>query len=261
MIPLHSDRPRILIEQPWVTWGLIALCATIFALQVEVGPETSQRWVLGLGAIPAVLVGEAQLVPALALVPDWATLITYQFLHGDAYHLIFNMAYLWVFGDKVEDAMGHLRFLVFYLLCGALAALVHLAADPSSTVPIIGASGAISGVLGAFLLLYPKVRILVPLVFFIPFYLPAYLLLAFWIGYQIYSALGLGAGASPVAWWAHIGGFAVGLALVIPFRHKTIPLWGDNVLPRGLRLMPRGRWHAHNKGEVDDPPDRKRPWS
>ena len=212
--------------------------------------------------IPAVLAGEAQLVGELVLVPSWVTLITYQFLHGDATHLIFNMAYLWVFGDKVEDAMGHLRFGVFFLLCGVLAGVAHLAADPSSTIPIIGASGAISGVLGAFLLLYPKVRILVPLVFFIPFYLPAYLLLAFWIGFQVYSALGFGAGAgaSPVAWWAHIGGFAAGLALIIPFRHKTIPLWGDNILPRGLKLMPRGRWHSHNRAE-EEKPDRRGPWS
>ncbi len=237
-IPLHDKNPRVTIGLPWVTWGLIAACILVYLWQNSLGEAAAQRAAFSLGMVPAVLLGDAQLQPGLALVPEWATLVTYQFLHGDLLHLVFNLAFLWVFGDNIEDAMGHARFPVFYLLCGALAALAHGLADPGARIPVIGASGAISGVLGAYLLLHPTAKILVPVILFIPFYLPAYLLLILWIGFQVYSATLPGAAASGVAWWAHIGGFVAGIALIPLFRHRTVVSSGGRIT-KGLKF--RGR--------------------
>ena len=181
------------------------------------------RLAFGLGMIPATVTGEAELPGDYYLVPPLATLVTSMFLHGGLMHLLGNMLYLWVFGDNVEDAMGHLRFVAFYLLCAVSAAIIYTWTDPSSTVPTVGASGAISGVLGAYLLLFPhaRVRTLVTLGFFIHItFLPAWVLLVVWIGFQILSHASqpLDPQAGGVAYAAHIGGFVAGLALILPFR-------------------------------------------
>ena len=235
-IPLHDDNPRILIAQPWVTWGLMLVSILVFLGQVLAGPMVSQRLILGLGLIPATLTGQAELPPEFTLVPPAATPFTSLFLHGSALHLIGNMLYLWVFGDNVEDAMGHRRFLVFYLLCGLVAGLATVMSSPGATVPTIGASGAISAILGAYLVLHPRARVLVPVILFIPFYIPAFVLLILWIGVQVFSAATTGPFGGGVAWWAHIGGFFAGAILVVPFRYKTVPLFGGDDLPSGLRL-------------------------
>ena len=238
-IPLHDKTPRVLIKVPWVTWGLIIACALIYLLELDARPGEVQRLMLGLGMIPAALTGQAELPAELSLVPPVATLVTHQFLHGGVLHLGLNMAYLWVFGDNVEDAMGHLRFLLFYLLCGAIAALAEVVSAPGQTTPLIGASGAISGILGAYLVLHPNARVLVPIVI-IPLYLPAYLLLLLWIGFQIYAVTAFPDVAQDgVAWWAHIGGFLAGLLLIVPFRHKAIPLWQGRDLPSGIEMTVR----------------------
>ncbi len=235
-VPLHDKTPRILIAQPWLNWGLIAACSLVYLAESSAGTMAFERLTLGLGMIPATLTGQASLPPELTLVPPAATLVTYQFLHGGWLHLLLNMAYLWVFGDNIEDAMGHGRYLLFYLLCGVAAALAQIVAAPELTAPLVGASGAISGVLGAYLVLHPRARILVPVVF-IPLYLPAYLLLIFWIGFQFYAATALpSASDGNTAWWSHIGGFFAGMALIVPFRHKAIPLWGSPDLPSGLEV-------------------------
>ncbi len=238
-IPLHDKNPRVLVKVPWVTWGLIVACVLIYLLELDAAPGELQRLLLGLGMIPASLTGQAELAADLTLVPPAATLVTHQFLHGGLLHLGFNMAYLWVFGDNVEDAMGHLRFLLFYLLCGTIAALAEVVSAPGQTAPLIGASGAISGVLGAYLVLHPNARVLVPIII-IPLYVPAYLLLLVWIGFQIYSVAYLPDVAQDgVAWWAHIGGFVAGLLLIAPFRHKAIPLWQGRDLPSGIEMTVR----------------------
>ncbi len=161
------------------------------------------------------------------------------FLHGGGLHLGGNMLFLWVFGDNIEDAMGHGRFILFYLLGGIAAGLIQTLAGPSSQVPTIGASGAVAAVLGAYLILHPRAKILVPIVIF-PVYLPAVFVLLLWIGFQVFTALGGGGGG--VAWWAHIGGFVTGALLIVPFRHNSLPLFGgaDN-LPSGLRIR-KGFW-------------------
>ncbi len=243
-IPLHDNTPRYLIARPWTTWSLIPITAICFLIQMVSGNEGGLRLIYGLGVIPATLSGEAQLADELVLVDPVITLLSYQFLHGDFMHLFGNMLFLWVFGDNVEDAMGHVRFLIFYLLCGALAGLAQLLVDPASTTPLIGASGAISGILGAYLILHPRAKVLVPVIV-IPLYLPAWLLLIFWFGFQFF-ALANGSGESNVAWWAHIGGFVAGVMLIPLFRYKAVPLFGLGdppggvTLRRGVGWQPRG---------------------
>jgi len=156
MIPLHDDNPTTI--RPLVTITIIVLCVLVFLWELSLGPEGLQRAVYAFGAIPAVLFDRVELNPALAVIPAELTLVTSMFMHGGWMHLISNMLYLWIFGNNIEDAMGHGRFILFYLLCGLAAALAHAALDPGSRVPMIGASGAISGVLGAYLLLYPHAR-------------------------------------------------------------------------------------------------------
>ncbi|MGO1117418.1 rhomboid family intramembrane serine protease [Rhodovibrionaceae bacterium A322] len=234
-LPLYDNNPRRLIARPWVTWGLILLNILIFGVSVSEGQRGFLETVFGWGFIPAVFSGQDQLASDLYQVPSFLTLFSSQFLHGGFLHLAGNMLFLWVFGDNIEDAMGHKRFLVFYLLCGLAAGLIHFAADPGSRIPTVGASGAISGVLGAYLLLHPRAKVLVP-IFFIPLFVPAFVLLIFWFAMQVLSAAGSSADMAGVAWWAHIGGFLVGMGLVVPFRYKTVPLFDGRRPPRGIRL-------------------------
>lgn len=236
MFPIGDDTPRLRIERPYVTWGIIAVCILLFLLEVSGGAVFAQRMSLGLGVIPAVLTGAAELRPDLAIVPAWATLGTSMFLHGGVLHLFGNMLFLAIFGDNIEDAMGHGRFLLFYLLCGIAAALAHVAVAPLAGQPMIGASGAVSGVLGAYLLLYPKSWVTI-LVVWLPLVLPAWVLLGLWFLLQLFSAFGGGDGG--VAWWAHVGGFLAGLALVVPLRYGTVPLGGGGHYPKGVRLRSR----------------------
>jgi membrane associated rhomboid family serine protease len=246
-IPLYDRNPRVLIAWPWVTWGLILGCAAIFAVQLSLGPRGQEHLVYGLGLIPATLIGDVQLHPDLRLAPPPVTLVTYMFLHGGLLHLGGNMLFLWVFGDNIEDAMGHRRFVFFFVLGGALAGLAQALVEPGARVPIIGASGAIAAVLGAYLVLHPRAKILVPIVIF-PVYLPAVLPLLFWIAFQVFAAMSGGAGN--VAWWAHIGGFVAGAILIVPLRHNSLPLWGVSKLPGGLRL--RKAWQRKNPDETRD---------
>jgi membrane associated rhomboid family serine protease len=148
------------------------------------------------------------------------------FLHGGFMHLIGNMLYLWIFGNNIEDAMGHLRFVLFYLVCGVAAAMSHALTDAGSVVPMIGASGAISGVLGAYLLLYPRahVLVLIPLGFFMRLmYVPAGFVLGLWFLLQLISgSVSVGQGGGGVAWFAHVGGFLAGMILVGFFKHRSV---------------------------------------
>ncbi len=245
-IPLHDKNPRILIARPWVTWGVILACAAVFAVQSSLDPRAQWQLVLGLGLIPATLVGDIPLPPELYMVPPVVTLVTYAFLHGGFMHLAGNMLFLWVFGDNIEDAMGHRRFMAFFLVGGAVAGLAQALVEPGSRVPIVGASGAIAAVLGAYLMLHPRAKILVPILIF-PIYMPAMVPLLFWIAFQVFTAMSGGGGG--VAWWAHIGGFVAGAILIVPLRHNSIPLLGVSKLPGGLRF--RKAWRRG----ADDPQD------
>ncbi|NWG45861.1 MAG: rhomboid family intramembrane serine protease [Alphaproteobacteria bacterium] len=225
MFPIADDNPTR--TRPVVTYGLIGLNIVVSLWQWALPPEPAREMVYALGMIPAVLFGSQTLPPEIALVPAWMTIFTSMFLHGGLLHLAGNMLFLWIFADNVEEAMGRAPFVVFYLLCGIGAALGQALLDPGSTVPMVGASGAISGVLGAYILLYPHatVRTIVIFGFFVQLlHVPAYVVLGLWFAIQLASGLMSPAGEAGVAFWAHIGGFLAGLALVPLFRRRHIAL-------------------------------------
>jgi membrane associated rhomboid family serine protease len=230
ILPLYDDNPTH--TRPVVTVSLIALCTLAFVWEALHGPQAAEAIVYAFGAIPAVLVGGRQLAPELDIVPPALTVLTSMFVHGGLWHLLGNMLYLWIFGNNVEDAMGHGRFVVFYVACGVAAVLAQALPDPSSTTPMVGASGAISGVLGAYMLLYPNARVTLglPLGFLI-FNLGrfrALWVLALWFAMQL--AMNVLASSGPgqdggVAFRAHIGGFVAGVVLIPLFKQRDVPLW------------------------------------
>jgi membrane associated rhomboid family serine protease len=226
MIPLRDDNPST--SKPVVTFALVAICVLVFLWQFSLGGDGGQRAIYALGVIPAVLLGGQQLPPELQVVPPTFTILTSMFMHGGWMHLIGNMLYLWIFGDNVEDSMGHGRFLAFYLLCGVAAALAQAIPEPGSEIPMVGASGAISGVLGAYLLLHPHARVLVVVPFGFILHtmrLPAGMVLALWFVLQLLSTAMAQPGEGGVAFRAHIGGFVAGMLLVGIFKRRDVRLF------------------------------------
>jgi membrane associated rhomboid family serine protease len=222
------------MKRPAATRAVIAVCVAVYVLTFY-GPLGADWVVAGFGLIPAVLFGTEALPEGLPFVPVWATLVTSIFLHGSPLHLLGNMLFLWVFGDNVEDAMGHGRVLVFFLLCGTAAGLAHAFAYPDSTRPLIGASGAVSGVVAAYLILYPRVRMWALFLHGIPLRLPAYGAIGFWFALQLISAFL--SGDSDVGWFAHLGGFLAGAVLTRPLRRRYDPVLA-RVEAQGLRPSP-----------------------
>jgi membrane associated rhomboid family serine protease len=222
VIPLRDVIPSR--TTPYVTVALIVLNTLAFLYQVSLG-EAVNEFILDWGLVPAAF--------------SWATVLTSMFLHGGLLHVAGNVLYLWIFGDNVEDRMGHGRFLAFYLLCGASAAIAQTIVIPDSIVPMVGASGAIAGVMGAYFVLYPKSRIvtLVPIFFFIQILeVPAIFFLGIWFLMQFMSGVGSIAsatGAEPgggVAFWAHVAGFVTGISGVVVFRRperQRVEWWND----------------------------------
>ncbi|MEW5826059.1 MAG: rhomboid family intramembrane serine protease [Candidatus Bipolaricaulota bacterium] len=222
--------------QPWEAEELSpppAFDPQAYSLHVRTGKDpsvyplsASDAFIAQYALVPAEFLRGVDLPPTIP-VPIWLTLISSLFLHGGLMHLVGNMLYLWVFGDNVEDAMGRARFLLFYLLCGAAAAMAQIAFSPSSSIPLLGASGAIAGVLGAYLTLFPTARVLtlIPIFFFVRLVaVPAVLVLGIWFALQLFNGVGSLGVSSGVAWFAHIGGFLAGLALVFVFRRRSAPL-------------------------------------
>ena len=221
MIPLRDRNPRS--TTPFVTVSLIIVNVLVFLYQLSLGPRVGEAFAFTFGMIPAriplAFSAGAQVTVGQAFFP----LFTSIFLHGGFLHLAGNMWFLWVFGDNVEDRLGHARYLLFYLLCGLGAGLAHTFVNLNSTIPAVGASGAISGVLGAYLILFPGARVLtlIPLiVFFFTVELPAFILLLYWFLIQSLSGLSSlgGREGGGTAWWAHIGGFLLGILLVLLMR-------------------------------------------
>lgn len=255
MIPLKDDNPTL--QTPWVTYAiLIALGVVWFTVQgAGFDSRILAASVCNLGLVPGEVTGQAAVgtgVPmgdGLACVVDteainMLTPFTSMFLHGGWGHLAGNGIFLWVFGNNIEDSMGKVRFIIFYLLCGLAAAAAQVAVNPASPIPMVGASGAISGVLGGYLLLYPKVRVstlFIWIIFIQVIRLPAYVLLLFWIGYQV--LLGLpqlteaGAEGAGVAFWAHIGGFVAGMALIKLMARKEL-------VEAHRRLLQQSTWRG-----------------
>jgi membrane associated rhomboid family serine protease len=256
MIPLRDDVPSRTF--PLVNITLIALNVLAFLWEMSLGPHI-ERALMQVAVVPLLFTGgDGSLGPGDVLTSAFDPQLSFRvffsmFLHGGFAHIFGNMLYLWIFGDNVEDRMGHGRYLVFYLLCGWLASYAHVLSDPGSRLPSIGASGAIAGVLGAYFLLYPHARVVVawppPLLFFLPLMqIPALIMLGLWFLQQF--LFGLGSLAFPtegggVAFWAHAGGFVAGLALVRLFergerRPAARDLWWED--PRYQRQRRFDRW-------------------
>jgi membrane associated rhomboid family serine protease len=223
LIPLRDD--NLIRNRPAATIAIIAACVVVFLFQLSLTGRGQRILALGYGMIPSVLFGTQRLSAAVPHAPPWLTILTSMFLHGGFLHIIGNMVYLWVFGQAMEDALGSVRFVIFYLLCGVAAALTQAFVEPAAAVPMIGASGAISGVLGGYLVLFPRARILVLLIWGLitPLNLPAKALLLWWIAIQVISILISTQEEGGVAWYAHVGGFATGMALVWMFRPQRLP--------------------------------------
>ncbi len=215
MIPLRDENPTY--RTPVLTVAFIIICVLAFLMQIAGGPQEAQRIILSYGLIPGVLLGSVELPPELAVIPPALTLVTSMFMHGGWMHIIGNMLFLWIFGNNIEDVLGHVRFLIFYLLCGLAAAASQILVAPASQIPMVGASGAISGVLGAYIILFPRARVLtlVFLGFFVTTVrIEAVWFLGIWFGMQLIQGLAAPPDAGGVAFWAHIGGFAAGVVLL-----------------------------------------------
>jgi membrane associated rhomboid family serine protease len=213
MIPIHDDNPRRLF--PFITIFFIVMNAAVFIYQLLLSQDDYIAFLYNYGAVPDLIIRGQHLY----------AIFTSMFLHGGVLHLLGNMLYLWIFGDNIEGICGHGRFIAFYLLCGVIAFASHFVFDPFSSIPMVGASGAISGILGAYAVRFPhaRVHVLLPLFPFIWIWrtvrLPAIIVLGFWILLQVFNALFASAG-SGVAWFAHVGGFIAGLLLIRKFEKR-----------------------------------------
>ena len=250
MFPL-SDPDLIRRSKPVITYGLIIINAVVFLYELTLGSLENTVFFYRWGLIPAELaqgldftalrLGSSETVDIQTTlfgmaVPAWGTVFSSMFIHGGFMHFIGNMVFLWVFGDDIEDKLGHVKYLLFYLVCGLAAAWAHVALDMDSQVPTVGASGAIAGILGAYLLLYPfsRIRTLVVFFFITVIRLPAVVILGFWFVMQLFSGLGSlvpGMQSGGVAYWAHVGGFVAGVLLIALY----LKLRGEPVWPRYRR--------------------------
>ena len=223
-IPLHDSTPLKVIRFQMVTVGIILANTVLF---ITTGAFATDQALLavagGFGLVPGEFTGALTNPVGYNPLPEPVTLITYQFLHASWMHLISNMLFLWVFADNIEDAFGYFAFVLFYLLCGIAGALAHVLMSPASTAPLIGASAAVSGVIGAYMLLYPRARVWILLFFRIPLRISAIWVLGGWFLLQIFSVLTTDQSAEvEVAWWAHIGGFVAGLAITFLLRSRLL---------------------------------------
>lgn len=223
-LPLHDRNPIGHIRFPYVNYTLIGITIVVFAIQSILPQSGFDALTVQFGTIPAVL--NDTVAPPTTWLPKEATLFTYAFLHVDWMHLLSNMLFLWIFGDNIEDALGHVRYLIFYFLCSVFAAYAHIWMNGDSFGPLIGASGAVAGVMGAYVLLFPHARLFVLWMVAIPIPLPipAFWMLGFWIASQLFYAFV--SADDPIAWWAHLGGFAAGVVLAAIMKRRGVKFFG-----------------------------------
>ena len=256
-VPILDDAPVRRIRHAWVNNGFIALCAVVYVVFQSgwIFPAATGAAV-SFGLIPSVLFGDAVLPEGYDVVPAWATLVTSLVLHGGVLHLAGNLLFLWVFGDNVEDDLGHVRYVLFVLLCGIGGGVAHAAAtsDIISTVishvtygfygqphsgnpdaPLVGASGVVAGVVAAYVMLHPQVKVWVLVFYRLPVRLRAFWIIGAWVAFQFGNALL--AGETQVAWWAHVGGFLTGAILVVALKRRDVPLFDRDL---NARIRRRG---------------------
>lgn len=264
-LPLYDDNPS---RPAYVTWMLIAACVAVFLWQSGLDPQAERLAALQYGMVPGLLFGHTELPPQYRAIDPWLSPLTSMFMHGGLLHLGGNMLFLWIFGNNVEEALGRLRYLVFYALCGYGAALFQAALDTASLVPMVGASGAIAGVLGAYALLYPKANVrtlVVVIVFFRIVTIPAAAILIGWFLMQTISGLQSAphSGGGGVAYFAHVGGFVAGAALIFVMKRRGVQLFNPprttafEITPITLPSQRRGRRGVPDSGT--DPWDK--PWT
>lgn len=219
-VPLHDNTPLKVIRFQFVTLAIIIGNVVIFLMT---GAFQSDLFLANVATSFGVVPSDITLGIPQSPVPEPLTFVTYMFLHAGWIHLISNMLFLWVFADNVEDAFGYFAFTLFYLLCGMAGALAHVMMTPDSPAPLIGASGAVSGIIGAYVLLYPKARIWILLFYRIPLRISAIWVLGGWFLLQVFSVLTAGTDSDvQVAWWAHIGGFFAGLVITLVLRSRLL---------------------------------------
>lgn len=221
-LPLYDDNP--IRRSPVVTWALIGMCIGVYLWQLG---QDERAVSYEYGMIPAVLFGHAQLPSGFTGIPPWATIFTSMFMHGGLLHLGGNMLFLWIFGNNIEDLLGAARYLLLYLVSGVAAAMAQALPDPASEIPMIGASGAIAGVLGSYLVLYPRANVHVfvwIVIFFRIVTVPAWVMLGLWFLLQLFSGVSAGVHSPGVAFWAHVGGFVTGIALIALLRPSGVKL-------------------------------------
>ena len=251
-LPLYDDNP--IREAPVVTWTLIGLCIGAWLWQLGQDPQlVAYRY----GMIPAVLFGYRELPPGVEAIPPWATIFTSMFLHGGWFHLGGNMLFLWIFGNNIEDLLGKARYLLLFLSSGVAAALMQALSMKHAVVPMVGASGAVAGVLGAYLITYPRANVhcfVWIVIFFWVVTVPAWILLGFWFAGQLFSGLTVRPGSPGVAFWAHVGGFGAGILLYMLLRPRQVHLLQPQKTPIWATVPPSalvGRRTFH-RGSVPD---------
>jgi membrane associated rhomboid family serine protease len=218
VIPLYDHNPFRLPVPPWVTFALIAVNVAIFLVELSVSDATNGAIMVSFGAIPSEI---ARTAPHIGVIAADTSLVTCMFLHEGWGHLLGNMIFLFVFGDDIEEALGHWRFLAFYLLCGVAGSLAYVAVNAHSDVPLIGASGAIAGILGAYMLIRPCAKVAVLFVY-LPIRLPAWMVIGAWAGLQVVHLAGKD--SDGVAYMAHVGGLAAGVVLFLALRPRHVRL-------------------------------------
>lgn len=241
-IPLHdgNNLKHIGVQYVTILLILVNVAVWIFLAGMTGSPEdTRMAAVFSFGFIPVVALGQEALPLELQQIPTAATFVTYSFMHGDLMHLVGNMLFIWVFGDNVEDAMGHLKFLLFYLLSAAAGAFVHMLAMPQSEVPLIGASGAAAGIITAYLMLHPHVRVWVLALGRIPLRLSAAFMIGLWIAFQVFKFFT--SDGDRVSWAAHVGGIAAGAVLLPVLKRRGVALFDRDMGTAGTQGQPADR--------------------
>jgi len=223
VIPVYDEDDRTRGGRPWVMWVLLALNVLVLVYFWLLPADTAQVLAYHFGVVPAFVTKAIATDDLNLLIPPVATLGSYTFLHGNWLHLAGNMIFLWVLGDNVEAAMGHARFLLFYLLCGVAGGLAHVASEPNGLIPLVGASGAVAGILAAYLMLWPWAHITVLLFGLMTVQAHAYWLLGAWIAWQILNVV-LFSG-NEVSYWSHVGGLIAGAGLVVVLRRSGVKLF------------------------------------